>query len=197
MTKKRIDIRLMPGNRSSNDYFTIDNTAERHDIQELINMLRMGIKTDVIKKGLKKEDSAFTKYIFDTSSFSEELNDHIEGKLCIKVANYDKRYIDSLSQIEDQCEIAMKIKQVNYTRVIAGIMAVVVVVMMGGSLIVKGLEWLIKKEDEYSSSQAEPGITAMEEYDALQKTLEEHERQMYEEAQQEKEVVEEAHKSWK
>lgn len=194
MAKARIDIRLM--NQDGQDYFVIDGTEEVNDIQGLVDLLRNGIKTKVIQDGVKKESAATTKYIFKTSGFSEELNDYVDGTICIRVANYNKKNIKALSQIEDQCEIGGRIKQINYTRVVAGILTVVVVVVLGGNLIAQGLVELLKKDEQYSDEIAETTISQMKDYEDYQESLEEHKRQTYEEAEKEKSTIEEIQKGW-
>ena len=74
MSKQRFDIRLK--NEQGNECFVIDGSEERHNSEELIQLLRNGIRTETIKAGTIKKDRAFTKYIFDVESFDEKTEEH-------------------------------------------------------------------------------------------------------------------------
>lgn len=194
MSKQRFDIRLK--NEQGNECFVIDGSEERHNSEELIQLLRNGIRTETIKAGTIKKDRAFTKYIFDVESFDEKTEEHQNGKIVVRVMNIEKSQLPSLDKIEDMCNVCVKTKKVNFYRIVAGVLVTVTLATLAGPTIAKGLEKLLQKEDDYNNAQAQSTIQMMQDYVNKQRQEEEHKKQLYEEAQQEREMIEEVQKSW-
>jgi len=194
MSKQRFDIRLK--NEQGNECFVISGSEERHNSEELVQLLRSGIRTETIKTGTIKRDRAFTKYIFDVDNYNEQIDEHQSGKIVVRVMNAEKSELPSLDTIEDMCNVCVKTKKVNFYRIVAGVLVTVTFVTLAGPTMAKGLDKLLQREDAYTQAQVQSTIDMMKDYENEQRALEEHRRQMYEEAEQEREMIEESQKSW-
>ena len=140
----------------------LNNGRDSISSEDLLNLLRDGVKTRELRNGRKIKNDRKTKYIFDINSYDTEKEINSQGLLVVTIDNSKIQYLyKTISSIEDICTISAQIKKINKARVIAGILVSFTILTANSPTIARGLVEYIKGSYEYDARMS---IHAYEEY---------------------------------
>jgi len=150
MKNGRIDSLLSYSNGVEQAF--LNNGRDSISSDELLNILRDGVKTKELRNGRKIQNTKVTKYIFDTNFYDVDRNGNSIGFFVVTVDNSQKSYLaTTLSSIDDICTISAQIRKTNKARIVAGILAGFTILTVAGPTIARGLAECIRGSYDYDT----------------------------------------------
>lgn len=146
--KLTLELKQEPSNKL--EFFQLENSDEIETVDEMLAYLRQCIKKGNLKKGTVVKDNNFTNYVFDIKGYNSKTEEQTSYQIVVKVNNAEKRYHKAtISSLNDFCLLSKKIRQLNRTRIAAGVLASAVLFTTAGPVMARGIKSLIDKEKAY------------------------------------------------
>lgn len=146
--KLTLELKQEPSNKL--EFFQLENSDEIETVDEMLAYLRQCIRKGNLKKGTVVKDNLFTNYVFDIKGYNSKTEEQTSYQIVVKVNNAEKRYHKAtIASLNDFCLLSKKIRQLNRTRIAAGVLAGAILVTTAGPVMARGLKSLSDKEKEY------------------------------------------------